>query len=52
MARPDPDKLAKALRTNLRRRKSGAPAATPSQPAEDPEPAPEKPPETSGAGQG
>jgi len=45
MARSDPQKLAKALRANLRRRKSGA-AAAPAREREKPsENAAEKPPE-------
>jgi hypothetical protein len=43
MARSDPEKLAQALRANLRRRKSAAQAANPPAPPPPPEPAPEKP---------
>jgi hypothetical protein len=43
MARSDPEKLAQALRANLRRRKSAPAAANPPPPAPPPEPAQEKP---------
>jgi hypothetical protein len=42
MARSDPEKLAQALRANLRRRKSGG-AVPPPEPEKAAEPAPEKP---------
>ena len=42
MARNDPEKLAQALRANLRRRKAGPAAATPPQ-LQPPEPPVEKP---------
>jgi len=44
MVRSDPDKLAQALRANLRRRKSPPAAKAPAEAPEKPETAPEKPP--------
>jgi len=43
MARSDPDKLAQALRANLRRRKSAAAAPAPETPEKAPQAPPEKP---------
>jgi len=43
MARSDPDKLAQALRANLRRRKAAPTAPDPETPEKAPETAPEKP---------
>lgn len=51
MARSDPEKLAQALRANLKRRKGAPPAQGPGQPGPDAAQAPaqalEKPPEKS-----
>jgi hypothetical protein len=43
MARSDPDKLAQALRANLRRRKSPGTPPAPEMPEKAPETPPEKP---------
>jgi len=43
MARSDPDKLAQALRANLRRRKAAPAVPAPETPEKAPETVPEKP---------
>ncbi len=48
MARSDPDKLAQALRANLRRRKAAPPPVPPSEAPESPESFPKKPPDGQG----
>jgi hypothetical protein len=48
MARSDPEKLAQALRVNLRRRKTAAGPRAPVETEKAPESAPEKPPASQG----
>jgi len=48
MARSDPDKLAQALRANLRRRKAAPPPVPPTEAPESPESSPKKPPDGQG----
>jgi hypothetical protein len=48
MARSDPEKLAQALRVNLRRRKSAAGSQAPAETEKAPESMPEKPPAPQG----
>lgn len=47
MAKSSPEKLAQALRANLKRRKSPAPAKAPPNPPESAAPPPQKPPKKS-----